>query len=99
MLLGFTATLGATVFLFQGVEGKPGLIFRLPIFLYLFVMAIGTDDNILMIARLREEAREGHGPRRAAELAVQHAGPTAFRPPGRGALRRPGAFSHLTHLV
>src|ERR1700730_7651669 len=29
-----------------------------------------------MIARLREEAREGHSPRRAAELGVQHAGPT-----------------------
>ncbi|MCW2915939.1 MAG: hypothetical protein JWN52_4007 [Actinomycetia bacterium] len=76
VLLGFTATLGATVFLFQGIEGKPGLIFQLPIFLYLFVMAIGTDYNILMIARLREEAREGHSPRRAAELGVQHAGPT-----------------------
>jgi RND superfamily putative drug exporter len=76
VLLGFAATLGATVFLFQGIEGKPGLIFQLPIFLYLFVMAIGTDYNILMIARLREEAREGHSPRRAAELGVQHAGPT-----------------------
>jgi RND superfamily putative drug exporter len=76
VLLGFTATLGATVAVFQGAEGKDGLMFQLPIVLYLFVLAIGTDYNILMIARLREEAREGHEPRRAAELGIQHAGPT-----------------------
>ncbi|GAA4631139.1 MMPL family transporter [Actinoallomurus vinaceus] len=76
VLLGFAATLGATVGLFQGIEGKGGLMFQLPIILYLFVLAIGTDYNILMIARLREEAREGHEPRRAAALGIQHAGPT-----------------------
>jgi RND superfamily putative drug exporter len=76
VLGGFAATLGATVLLFQVIEGKPGLMFQLPIFLYLFVMAIGTDYNILMIARLREEAKEGHDSRRAAQLAITHAGPT-----------------------
>jgi len=76
VLLGFTATLGASVLLFQGAEGKAGLTFQLPIILYLFVLAIGTDYNILMIARLREEAREGHEPRRAAAVGIQHAGPT-----------------------
>ncbi|MDL4772295.1 MULTISPECIES: MMPL family transporter [Thermomonosporaceae] len=76
VLLGFAATLGATVTVFQGIEGKPGLMFQLPIILYLFVLAIGTDYNILMIARLREEAREGHDPRRGTALGIQHAGPT-----------------------
>jgi putative drug exporter of the RND superfamily len=76
VLLGFTATLGASVALFQGIEGKSGLMFNIPIVLYLFVLAIGTDYNILMIARLREEAREGNDPRTATTLAVQHAGPT-----------------------
>ena len=38
--------------------------------------AIGTDYNILMIARLREEAREGKDPHAAAAEAVKHAGPT-----------------------
>jgi RND superfamily putative drug exporter len=76
VLLGFASTVGATVFLFQGAEGKNGLVFQLPILLYLFVMAIGTDYNILVIARLREEAREGRAPREAARQAVTHAGPT-----------------------
>jgi putative drug exporter of the RND superfamily len=76
VLLNFAATLGATVYLFQGLQNEPGVTFQLPIILYLFVVAIGTDYNILMIARLREEAREGKQPRQAAAIGVEHAGPT-----------------------
>ena len=74
--LGFGATLGATVLVFQHAMGQDGLIFMLPIYIYLFVVALGTDYNILMIARLREEARSGLEPRPAAAKAVEHAGPT-----------------------
>jgi putative drug exporter of the RND superfamily len=76
VLLNFAATLGATVYVFQGLQDKPGVTFQLPIILYLFVVAIGTDYNILMIARLREEAREGREPREAAAVGLEHAGPT-----------------------
>ena len=61
---------------FQHIQGEAGLIFMLPIYIYLFVTALGTDYNILMIARLREEAREGKNPHEAAAEAVKHAGPT-----------------------
>lgn len=74
--LGFGATLGATSIVFEGIKGDEGLIFLLPIYIYLFVVALGTDYNILMIARLREEVREGRDSREAAALAVRHAGPT-----------------------
>jgi RND superfamily putative drug exporter len=74
--LGFGATLGATVWIFQELQGHSGLMFMLPVIMYLFVVAIGTDYNILMIARLREEAREGREPREAAGMALRHAGPT-----------------------
>lgn len=74
--LGFAATLGLTVIAFQFIGGESGLIFMLPIYIYLFVTALGTDYNILMIARLREEAREGRDPHSAAAQAVTHAGPT-----------------------
>ncbi|MEV6115271.1 MMPL family transporter [Streptomyces sp. NPDC052109] len=74
--LGFGATLGATVWIFQKGQGHSGLMFMLPVIMYLFVVAIGTDYNILMIARLREEAREGRDPREAAGMALRHAGPT-----------------------
>ncbi|MFJ5231782.1 MMPL family transporter [Kitasatospora sp. NPDC088391] len=74
--LGFTATLGAATVLFQNIKGEPGMMFMLPILIYLFVVAIGTDYNILIIARLREEAREGRSPREAAREALRHGGPT-----------------------
>ena len=74
--LGFAATLGATSILFQNILGNSGLIFILPIYVYLFVVALGTDYNILMIARLREEARDGLKPFDAAAEAIKHAGPT-----------------------
>ncbi len=74
--LGFAATLGATVLIFQHLQGDSGLIFILPIVMYLFVVALGTDYNILMVSRLREEAAEGRSPRDAAAMAVRHAGPT-----------------------
>lgn len=57
--LGFTATLGGTVYLFQGIGNQPGLIFFIPIMVYIFVVAIGTDYNILTMTRLREEVRSG----------------------------------------
>lgn len=78
VLLGFAATIGSAVYVFQFAMDKPGLTFQLPIILYLFVLAIGTDYNILMTARLREEAREGHEPRKAAALAVEHGAPTVM---------------------
>ncbi|NGN64598.1 MMPL family transporter [Streptomyces sp. A7024] len=76
VVLGFGATLGSTVLIFQEAQGHSGLMFMLPVIMYLFVVAIGTDYNILMIARLREEAREGREPREAASMALRHAGPT-----------------------
>ncbi|MEC3953983.1 MMPL family transporter [Nocardia sp. CDC153] len=74
--LGFAATLGAAVLVFQRAQGNSGLIFSLPIIMYMFVIALGTDYNILMVARLREEASEGNDPRTAAAESLRHTGPT-----------------------
>jgi RND superfamily putative drug exporter len=76
VVLGFAATLGATAWVFQGGLGHAGLAFTIPIVLYLFVTAVGTDYNILITARLREEIRDGRTPREAAALAIEHAGPS-----------------------
>jgi RND superfamily putative drug exporter len=90
--LGFGATLGASVLVFQGLAGQPGLVFLLPVYMYLFVVALGTDYNILMIARLREQAKEGMEPRQAVAVALQHAGPTI----GAAGLILAGTFASLT---
>ncbi|WP_229399835.1 MMPL family transporter [Micromonospora okii] len=73
--LGFAATLGTSVLVFQVLGGQSGLNFQLPLVVFLFVTAIGTDYNILVVARLREELRAGRTPRQAAAEAVRRAGP------------------------
>jgi putative drug exporter of the RND superfamily len=93
--LGFAATLGATVLVFQTLAGQAGLIFLLPVYMYLFVVALGTDYNILMIARLREQAREGMGPHDAAAHAVAQAGPAI----GAAGLILAGTFASLLLLA
>jgi RND superfamily putative drug exporter len=89
--LGFGATLGASVLVFQVLRNEAGLVFLLPIYMYLFVVALGTDYNILMIARLREEARAGRNPRQAAAMALRHTGPTI----GAAGLILAGTFASL----
>ncbi len=89
--LGFGATLGATALLFQQAGGKPGLLFHLPLIMYMFVVALGTDYNILIMARLREEAREGAAPRPALAAAIRHTGPTI----GAAGLILAGSFAAL----
>ncbi len=74
--LGFAATLGATVIVFQGIGGSPGVMFMMPMVCYVFVVAVGSDYNILLTTRLREEIIEGATPHDAAAMAVEHAGPT-----------------------
>jgi RND superfamily putative drug exporter len=89
--LGFGATLGASVLVFQVFKHDAGLVFLLPVYMYLFVVALGTDYNILMIARLREEAREGRDARQAAAMALRYTGPTV----GAGGLILAGTFASL----
>jgi RND superfamily putative drug exporter len=91
VVLGFFSTMGATVIAFQGFGDRPGVSFMLPMLVYLFVVAIGTDYNILMIARLREEARLGHDPRTAAHLALEHGGPSV----GAAGLILAGTFASM----
>jgi len=74
--LGYLATLGATTLIFLKIGHSPGLIFFLPLFMYIFVVAIGTDYNILTITRMREEISEGHPPQKAADLTVEHSSAT-----------------------
>ncbi|GHB08109.1 membrane protein [Streptomyces termitum] len=73
--LCFAATLGAATLVFQHGLGEPGVDFTLPLVLFLFVVAIGTDYNILIGDRVREEM-ERPGPARAAVArAVRHTAP------------------------
>jgi RND superfamily putative drug exporter len=75
VVLEFAATLGAAALVFQQIGGDAGVAFILPLTLFLFVVALGTDYNILMTARLREEMLAGRPVREAVTEAVRHVAP------------------------
>jgi RND superfamily putative drug exporter len=51
-------------------------MFFIPIVIYLFVVALGTDYNILMAARIREEHDAGRDGRQSTAEAIRHGVPT-----------------------
>ncbi len=55
--LSYLASLGLAILIFQLLGGQPGVNFALPFFLFVFVMALGEDYNILVIGRIREESQ------------------------------------------
>ena len=64
VVLSYFAALGLTVLVFIKVAGQPGLTFILPFLLFMFLLALGEDYNILVMTRIREEAH--HLPLREA---------------------------------
>jgi putative drug exporter of the RND superfamily len=75
VLLSYFAALGLSVLIFQVAGGQSGLNFVLPFLLFIFLMALGEDYNILVMSRIREEAHTT--PLRAAvRTACHHTGPT-----------------------
>ncbi|MFD6230850.1 MMPL family transporter [Streptomyces sp. NPDC060232] len=73
--LGFAATLGAATLVFQHGLDQPGVAFTLPLVLFLFVVALGTDYNILVTDRIREEMDRPGSERDAVARAVRHTAP------------------------
>ena len=75
VVLTYVATLGVITLVFINGFGFVGLDFTIPIVVYLFVMAIGTDYNILIASRLREGFEEGLAPRETSRVAIMHGSP------------------------
>jgi RND superfamily putative drug exporter len=56
VVLSYLAALGVAVLVFQGTGAGGGLPYFLPFLMFLFLLALGEDYNILVMARIREEA-------------------------------------------
>ncbi len=75
IVASYLAALGGTTLLVIDLGGQSGLIFILPFLMFVFLLALGEDYNILVMTRIREEAR--HLPLREAVVrAVGKTGPT-----------------------
>ena len=53
----YLAALGVATLIFIDIVGEPGLTFILPFLMFIFLLALGEDYNILVMTRIREEAR------------------------------------------
>ncbi len=62
--LSYFAALGLSVLVFIKIGGAGGITFILPFLLFIFLLALGEDYNILVMTRIREEAH--HLPLREA---------------------------------
>jgi RND superfamily putative drug exporter len=56
--ISYLAALGLAVLLFVKLGGENGLTFFLPFLMFIFLLALGEDYNILVMTRIREEARK-----------------------------------------
>ena len=54
--LSYCAALGLAVIVFIKIGGSGGITFILPFLLFIFLLALGEDYNILVMTRIREEA-------------------------------------------
>lgn len=75
ILLTYVATLGTVTYIFISGLGYDGLDFSIPIVVYIFVIAVGTDYNILIATRLREEFAQGVEAHEAARIAIVEGAP------------------------
>jgi putative drug exporter of the RND superfamily len=75
VLLSYFAALGIAVLIFMIGAGDSGLNFVLPFLLFVFLMALGEDYNILVMTRIREEVHRAPL-RTAVANAAHHTGTT-----------------------
>ena len=73
--ISYLAALGLSVLLFLKLGNAGGLIFFLPFLMFIFLLALGEDYNILVMTRIREEAHQ-HSLREAVIRAITATGTT-----------------------
>jgi RND superfamily putative drug exporter len=73
VLLSFTCTLGLTSIFFDLVMGVERLSWLLPMFMFVFLVALGIDYSIFLFGRIKEEVAS-HGVREGVHVAVARTG-------------------------
>ena len=74
VILSFLCTLGLSVLFIRFVVGDDGLDASIPTFAFIFLVALGIDYTIFLMARVREEARR-FGTREGMLRALAATGP------------------------
>jgi putative drug exporter of the RND superfamily len=74
VVLSFACTLGISILFIRFVVGDAGFDASIPTFAFIFLVALGIDYTIFLMARVREEARR-HGTREGMLRAIAATGP------------------------
>jgi uncharacterized membrane protein YdfJ with MMPL/SSD domain len=71
--LNYFAALGAASFLFYRLEGDDGIAYAIPLYGFIFLVALGADYTIFLMSRVREEVAR-HGTRVGTQDALRRTG-------------------------
>jgi putative drug exporter of the RND superfamily len=74
--LSYLSSLGFAMIVFVDLGGQPGLVFILPLLMFVFSMALGEDYNVLVMSRIREEAHHAPSLSEALTRAIGITGTT-----------------------
>jgi RND superfamily putative drug exporter len=74
VILSFAFALGVSSLIFTHVFGQSGSDPNLAIFCFIFLVALGVDDNIFLMTRIREERRRGMSTRDAVIAGLERTG-------------------------
>jgi RND superfamily putative drug exporter len=75
VVISYLAAWGLSVLLFQDAARAGGLFYGIPFLMFIFLLALGEDYNILVMTRIREEASR-IPLRQAVTRALERTGPT-----------------------
>ena len=89
VVLSFAASLGLSALIFHYLLGFKGADASLPLYVFVFLVALGIDYNIFLMTRVREETPQ-HGTRKASLIALLATG---------GVITSAGAVLAATFLV
>src|SRR5699024_8847806 len=51
------AAMGLSIYIFEMVFGYDAMSYRIPVYSFIFLVALGVDYNIMLISRIKEEAK------------------------------------------
>lgn len=71
--LNFLAAIGVCSFFFQRIQGQDGFNYAIPLYTFIFLVALGADYTIFLMSRVREETQR-RGLEQGVPFAVSRTG-------------------------
>src|SRR5699024_9379365 len=71
--LSYYATMCISIFMFENIFGYDAMSYRIPVYSFIFLVALGVDYIIMLISRIKEEANI-HPIKQAVEYGLAKTG-------------------------